>query len=153
MGLFKQQKQPVLSTLIGSEATIRGDLIIRGGVHVDGIVKGAVISSGDKPAILILSEQGVIEGDVKMPRVVLNGVVTGDVYAGEKVELGPKAKVTGTVYYRILEMASGAQVNGQLVHSVEPTQRMLQHDQGKEWEKGSGNEILDVDSDIDAENT
>ena len=129
MGLFNKKKQPRVSTLIGGEATIRGDLIIRGGVHVDGTVQGSVLSNGEEPTILILSEQGVIQGDVKMTRVVLNGSVTGDVYAGGKVELGPKATVTGTVYYRILEMASGAKVNGQLVHSLEPEQALLEHDQ------------------------
>lgn len=140
--MFKHRVQPRISTVIGGEATIRGDLLITGAVHVDGTVRGNVLSSGEAAAVLILSERGVIEGDVKMSRVVINGTVTGDVYAGGKVELGPKAKVTGTVYYRVLEMASGAEVNGQLVHSAEPEQRMLRHDPnpdtGEEGESREG---------------
>ena len=133
MGLFRSRVQPKISTVIGGEATIRGDLIIKGAVHVDGTVRGSVMSSGDAEAVLVLSERGVIEGDVKMSRVVINGTVTGDVYAGGKVELGPKAKVTGTVYYRVLEMASGAEVNGQLVHSAEPEQQPTpRHDSNAE---------------------
>ncbi len=114
--------------MIGAEATIRGDLVITDGVHVDGTIKGNVLGRGDAGVVLILSEQGVIEGDVRVSRVVVNGKVTGDVHAASRVELGPRARVTGTVYYRVLEMASGAEVNGQLVHSPEPAQRMLRHE-------------------------
>ena len=42
--------------------------------------------------------------------------MVGDVYANERVELA-NARVSGTVYYRLLEMAMGAEVNGKLVHS------------------------------------
>jgi len=44
------------------------------------------------------------------------------------VELAPNAKVNGTVYYRLLEMAMGAEVNGQLVHTEEEPVRMLGYD-------------------------
>ncbi|MCW9056085.1 MAG: polymer-forming cytoskeletal protein, partial [Gammaproteobacteria bacterium] len=59
---------------------------------------------------------GNIEGEVRVPYVVLNGEVTGDVYAAERVELSSRAQVSGNVYYNLLEMAMGAEVNGSLVH-------------------------------------
>ena len=40
----------------------------------------------------------------------------GGVYGQEKITLAAKARVTGNVYYKIIEMEGGAQVNGQLVH-------------------------------------
>ena len=49
--------------------------------------------------------------------VVLNGVVIGDVHGGEHVELASKARVAGNVYYNLIEMAVGAEVNGKLVHT------------------------------------
>ena len=49
----------------------------------------------------------------------------------ERVELATNARVSGTVYYRLLEMAMGAEVNGQLVHSEEEEPRMLGHDGGE----------------------
>ena len=54
--------------------------------------------------------------------------MVGDVYANERVELATNARVSGTVYYRLLEMAMGAEVNGKLVHSEEQEPRMLGHD-------------------------
>jgi cytoskeletal protein CcmA (bactofilin family) len=61
----------------------------------------------------------VVEGEVRGPNIILNGAVIGDVYANERVELVAKAKVTGNVYYNLIEMAIGAEVNGNLVHKPE----------------------------------
>lgn len=60
--------------------------------------------------------------------LILNGTVVGDVYASERVELASQARVTGTVHYRLLEMAMGAEVNGQLVHVSENVPRRLGYD-------------------------
>ena len=49
--------------------------------------------------------------------MVLDGIVIGDVFGSEHVELSSKARVTGNVYYNLMEMAIGAEVNGKLVHS------------------------------------
>jgi cytoskeletal protein CcmA (bactofilin family) len=51
--------------------------------------------------------------------IVLNGEVLGDVHAFEHIELAAAARVTGNVYYNLIEMAMGAEVNGSLVHRVE----------------------------------
>lgn len=105
-----------VDTLIGRQTEVLGDVRFTGGLHVDGKIKGKVIASADKASALSVSEHGSIEGDVRVPNVVLNGTVIGDVHASHKITLAAKARVTGNVYYRIIEMEGGAQVNGQLVH-------------------------------------
>jgi cytoskeletal protein CcmA (bactofilin family) len=35
------------------------------------------------------------------------------------VELGPTARVIGNVYYDLIEMAIGAEINGKLVHQAD----------------------------------
>jgi cytoskeletal protein CcmA (bactofilin family) len=47
---------------------------------------------------------------------MINGQVTGDIYASERLELAPQARVVGDVRYNSLEMAAGAQVNGRMAH-------------------------------------
>jgi cytoskeletal protein CcmA (bactofilin family) len=47
--------------------------------------------------------------------VVLNGTVSGDVYARERVVIGPQARITGNVHYGSIEMALGAEVAGKLI--------------------------------------
>ena len=106
-----------IDTLIGAEAEIQGDLHFTGGLHVDGRIKGSVVADGD--AVLMLSEHGSIEGEVRVPHIVLNGTVTGDVHAAERNELASKARVRGNVFYQLIEMVVGAEVNGKLVHSAQ----------------------------------
>jgi cytoskeletal protein CcmA (bactofilin family) len=124
----KKFKAAKISTVIGADTEITGDLVFSGGLHLDGTVKGSLKADPHGDSTLTLSEQGTIEGDVRVPNVVLNGVVVGDVYASKRVELAPKAKVQGTVYYNMLEMALGAEVNGQLVHTEEEEPRRLGYD-------------------------
>jgi len=119
IGRLRRFKVPKINTVIGNETRIEGNLKFSGGLHVDGVIRGNVIANGEGNAALILSEQGVVEGDVKVPNVVLNGKVIGDVHSSERVELAVNAKVTGNLYYRMLEMAMGAEVNGQLISSEE----------------------------------
>jgi len=109
-------KASKIETLVGTTMEIRGDLIFTGGLHVDGKVIGNVIAEDGSDSMLILSDHGHIEGEVRVPYVVLNGEVVGDVYAAERVELSCHAQINGNVYYNLLEMAMGSEVNGSLVH-------------------------------------
>lgn len=105
-----------MDTLIGRQTEILGDVRFSGGLHVDGKIKGKVIAeSGNKAAALSISETGAVEGDVRVPNIVLNGRVTGDVHAGERIHLAARARVMGNVYYKVIEMEAGAEINGQLV--------------------------------------
>ena len=105
-----------IETLVGAATRVSGDLHFEGASHVDGIVNGGVIAEGEGGSTLSVSENGEIHGNVQVPNVILNGLVKGDVIATERVELGPTARVIGNVYYNLIEMAIGAEINGKLVH-------------------------------------
>jgi|TARA_R110002096_G_scaffold108922_8_gene238393 cytoskeletal protein CcmA (bactofilin family) len=115
----KKRKPTSVDSLIGQNSQIVGDFRFSGGLHVDGTVKGNVLADDDDHAMLTLSDRGTIEGEVKVPFIILNGVVKGDVYAREHVELAANARVEGNVFYRLIEMAMGAEVNGKLVRLAE----------------------------------
>jgi len=116
-GSGKKRRSATIGTLIGPGSEVLGDIKFQGGLHIEGTIKGNVIAENDGRSTLSLNEQGTIEGEVSVPFVVINGVVNGDVHGGEHVELASKARVTGNVYYNLIEMAIGAEVNGKLVHS------------------------------------
>lgn len=119
--MFRKKKKfnsARIDTLIGQGTVVNGDLIFSGGLHVDGRVIGNVVAEAGSDALLILSEFGHIEGEVKVPNMVLNGEIIGDVFASNRVELAPKSRVNGSVYYNLIEMAIGAEVNGGLVHDT-----------------------------------
>ncbi len=103
-----------IATLIGAEATITGDLLFRGGLRIDGVVRGNVRAEEGQASMLVLSENARIEGSVQAGHLVLNGTVIGPVQGDDLIELQPKARITGDVRYRVLEMAQGAVIDGQL---------------------------------------
>ena len=106
-----------IDTLIGPQVTIRGDVVFSGGLYVEGHIQGKVIAEAGERAVLTLAEQGSIEGEVQVPVVVINGRMTGDVHALERIELATKARVHGNLHYKVVEMSAGAQLTGQLVHA------------------------------------
>ena len=127
MSRIKRVKPPKVTTVIGQGTVITGDVEFAGGLHLDGVINGNVNGTAETRATLTISELGRVEGDVRVENLILNGVVVGDVYAGERAELAANARVTGTVFYRLLEMAMGAEVNGKLVHSEELEPRRLEY--------------------------
>mgnify|MGYP001813710072 CR=1 FL=1 len=120
-----------VETIIGQQTRINGDIHFSGGLHIDGTIKGSVIAEEGAVSVLTVSEHGHIEGNVQVPVVVLNGSVTGDVTSTERVELAAKAKVAGNVYYNLLEMAMGAEVNGNLVHRPEADTSVVSYERDK----------------------
>ena len=117
----KRRNNGVIQTLIGEGTRVKGDLRFDGGCHIDGVVNGNVIAEKDPDSFLSISDEGFVDGSVRVPRLMLNGKVQGDVYASVLVELGPTAKVVGNLHYELLEMTAGAEINGKLIH--ESTQR------------------------------
>ena len=116
--LANRGPSPKIDSLIGQNTELSGNVAFSGGFHVDGKMKGNVVGHEDS-SVLTLSDHGVIEGEVRVPNIILNGTVIGDVYASQRVELASNAKVTGNVYYNLIEMAMGAEVNGNLVHQAD----------------------------------
>jgi cytoskeletal protein CcmA (bactofilin family) len=125
-GSKDKSKMAKVDTLIGEGTSVAGDVTCNGGLHVDGIVRGNIIADGgDSAAMLVVGEHGRVEGEIRVPHVIISGVVMGDVRALESVELSPRSQVTGNIYYTRIEMAMGAEVNGQLIHVTQEKARAL----------------------------
>lgn len=130
--MFRSKPKPQrIDTLIGAGTRIIGDVQFSGGFHVDGHIKGNVDATAESGATLSVSDSGVIEGAVAVPNVILNGTVNGDILAHERIELGATAKVTGNVYYGLIEMEMGAEINGKLIHEAPKSSASGKSIQGK----------------------
>jgi len=105
-----------IDSLIGAGTRIEGDLHFSGGLRVDGEINGNVIAAPGKPSTLVLSEHAQVNGEINVTHLVVNGQVAGPVHASEYLELQSKAKVTGDVHYKTLEIQLGAIVAGRLIH-------------------------------------
>lgn len=107
-----------IDTLISARTEIKGDLSFSGGLRIDGKLKGNVTAKGDGNSTLILSENASIVGNVTVPHIIANGTIKGTVRAAERIELQPKAEIGGDVYYKVMEVARGAVINGNLVREM-----------------------------------
>lgn len=103
-------------TLISSKAEVVGDIHFSGGLHVDGKVYGNIIAEDDSKAVLRISDKGLVEGEVSVPHVIVNGGVVGDIHSCEHLELAAKAAVKGNIFYNTIEMVMGALVDGRMAH-------------------------------------
>ena len=101
-----------LSSLIATGVEIAGDVIVTDGVRIDGQVVGNVIAKPETRGLLVLSEKGRIEGNVRVHDAVVNGTICGDVEVENFIELQANACITGAIRYRTLQMTCGARVDG-----------------------------------------
>jgi len=115
-GKKASKPQGHIDTLIGVDTCIQGDIEFSGGLRVDGHVRGNIIATGEKPSTLVLSEQATIEGKVQVSHAIINGTIIGPIHAYEYLELQAKARVSGDVHYRVIEIKFGAMVEGKLVN-------------------------------------
>ncbi len=106
------------TTLISKNTEIVGDIHFSGTLMIEGHVKGNVyaVEGGDAQARVL--ESGKIEGEIRVPSLVINGSVTGDVHSSKHIELASKTVINGNVHYVLIEIVKGAQVNGKLVYST-----------------------------------
>jgi cytoskeletal protein CcmA (bactofilin family) len=117
--------QTQIDSLIGAGTTIEGNLNFSGGMRIDGQVNGNVVAAQGKPSTLVLSEHARVNGEVNVTHLVINGAISGPVFASEYMELQSKAKVNGDVHYTTLEIQLGAIVEGRLIHSSTSVQEKV----------------------------
>jgi len=124
-GSNKKIKSSKIDTLVGQGVEVNGDIKFQGGLHLDGSINGNVTTADEaEGTVLVISERGSVTGDVHVAYAVINGEVKGNVYASVKLELSSKARISGNVEYNLLEMASGAEINGQMLHNVQEKKRL-----------------------------
>ena len=111
----KRKLHSHIDSLIGPNTQLEGNISFNGGLRVDGHICGDIIAENDTQSTLVLSEQGNIKGKVQVPNVIINGTVSGPIYANEYLELLSKAKVYGDVYYGSMEIQLGASVEGKMI--------------------------------------
>ncbi|HAR90085.1 MAG TPA: cell shape-determining protein CcmA [Gammaproteobacteria bacterium] len=103
-------------TLISRNTEIVGDIHFSGELIIEGRVKGNIYAEDDSAALIRVAENGAVEGEICVPSAVINGLIQGDLRSANHIELASKAVVVGNVYYNLIEMVMGSEVNGNLIH-------------------------------------
>lgn len=125
--MFSKNSKPQnrIDSLIGFGTKVKGDINFVGGLRVDGEICGNVYADSSTSSTLVLSESAKVDGEIKVTHLVINGIVNGPIQASEYLELQGKAKVTGDVKYKTLEIQMGAIVEGKLMHMSEASEKVV----------------------------
>ncbi len=126
--MFNKRKQPPIRSLIAHGSHISGDYRFNDGLRIDGDLVGDIRANEDQPSILVVSETASVTGGLHADHIIINGHVHGPVHAHVMLELQPKARIEGDVYYRALEMHQGATISGlmhpEAVDEAKPTLKL-----------------------------
>jgi cytoskeletal protein CcmA (bactofilin family) len=116
-----------VETIIGSTVKIEGDFKGEGDIIVEGIVEGTLKTRRN----LKVGEAAKIKAGVEASNAYVAGEILGDLKIAESLELTPSAKVTGDVEAKILTVATGAQINGQIKMGGEMTVEKVEEKEEK----------------------
>ena len=95
-------------TFLGKDALFNGNLSFKGTLSIDGTFVGQINTSD----ILIITEDGKIEADIKAGTVICEGLVKGNIVASKRVELRPNSSIVGNIQSPSLNIEVGAKLDG-----------------------------------------
>ncbi|MGL4380999.1 MAG: bactofilin family protein [Vibrio sp.] len=111
MGIFSKQSraksQFSATTLIAKGSHISGELKIESSIQIDGLVEGKL--QVDKT--LVISESGVVYGEIFADHLIINGQFEGTGHAA-KIEILNKGRVNGTLFSDDLSIEQGGRFTG-----------------------------------------
>ena len=99
---------PALRPSLGADTVVSGRLSFTVPTRIDGKLRGEVRASD----LLVVGEEGFIEGIVRANKLVVLGEVRGDVQGAERVEIGPGGRLMGTVETHSLVVKEGGCLDG-----------------------------------------
>ena len=111
--MFARKKQPVMDSVVANGTRIEGNVFFVSGICIQGEVTGDITASSADSSLLVITETSKVHGTVRAAHVIVNGQVTG-------TELQSKARITGNVHYKSLEMHQGAVIAGEMCPAAEP---------------------------------
>ena len=111
---MKSRLNNSVTTLVGTDAIITGNLTFKHGCHVAGVVKGDVMVAGGKKTELTVAQGGRVEGNAQAARMLIQGTVVGDLCCSGTVSLSSSGRVQGSIEYGEIEIEKGAIIRGSL---------------------------------------
>jgi cytoskeletal protein CcmA (bactofilin family) len=96
------------ATVISKGVKIEGKLSCSGNIRLDGEVQGDISSEG----VVIIGENGKVNGQINADSITIGGRVAGTVRAKDKVVLEAKANLKGDIITKIMMVEAGAIFNG-----------------------------------------
>jgi len=105
-------------TVIAASVKLEGDFHSQGNVLIEGVVEGSLHTDRD----LRVGERAKISANVSAANATIAGEIHGNLVVSERLELESTAHVFGDVRTKVLVIAAGAVVNGNLAMGNEVVQ-------------------------------
>ena len=99
-----------INSIIGEETTFRGDIVSQGSLHVSGEVRGSINVKGD----VFVFGKGRVYGNITGARVVVSGLVEGDIFASAGLEILKSGKINGEINCDKLMIEEGSTYQGRV---------------------------------------
>jgi cytoskeletal protein CcmA (bactofilin family) len=113
----KEKGSDRISTFIGADASIDGNIEFKGTLRVDGKVKGKIASTG---GTVIVGEKAVVDAEVFVNVAVVMGEFNGAIDAKERIEVYPPGKIDGDINAPAISIEPGGVFNGQCLMKTQP---------------------------------
>lgn len=115
---IENNSSTAISSIIGQDMTIVGDLSFKSKIQLDGNLQGNLSGT-----FLVLSESGRIVGDVVAETLVCYGKIDGNVKIG-KLFLKKTGVINGRMETSDLSVESGGVLNGEIKSQAQPTKQV-----------------------------
>lgn len=102
------EKSEKVSAFLGKDTEFDGKLSFYGTIRIDGHFKGEISAIGT----LIVGETGMIEANMHVSHIVVNGEIRGDIIADERINLHAPGKVFGNINAPIVVIDEGSIFDG-----------------------------------------
>jgi len=94
--------------MIGAGTTITGDIVSKGDIRVDGVLKGSINTQGK----VVLGQEGTIEGDVVCINADVSGTINAKITVSQLLSLKSSANLNGDIVTNKLSIEPGATFTG-----------------------------------------
>tara|TARA_Y100000766_G_scaffold267680_1_gene263088 strand:+ start:349 stop:762 length:414 start_codon:yes stop_codon:yes gene_type:complete len=94
--------------MIGAGTTITGDVVSKGDIRVDGVLKGSINTQGK----VVLGQEGTIEGDVVCINADVSGTINAKITVSQLLSLKSSANLNGDIVTNKLSIEPGATFTG-----------------------------------------
>ena len=110
-----EQINAKISSVIGADMVVDGDIRAKEAVRVEGKVTGDVETEG----ALIISAGGSVKGNIKGSSIIIGGSLEGDLCSGGRTEVASTGKVIGNIRTKSLIVDENAVFQGQCIMNAE----------------------------------
>ena len=107
--IAREIKDGTLSGFVGSGTSITGEATFKAMLRIDGHFSGRITSTSGS---LLVGAGGQVDANVEVAVATIQGVVNGDIIAGQRIELGRAGKLNGNIQTPSLVIEQGGVFEG-----------------------------------------